>query len=634
MIQLNESYKSKNSPLNFQCQDCYLPSFQCEDCYQLSFQCEHCDQVFNLHSVNIAIFLHGVFFLEGKDHGYIGFNCPKCQNTLLLKGEINSINQLIPPILKGIYLKFKPTCNQLRYFPSVNYSPKKMPGLGAFDIMTNTVATSKLDLQDIRNSIAQYTEEMPQLVTDYLCSYSSNETLPMGFMFSVSWFKENQIERLADFENRKQFKVFPRYFYKNDLLDQVDKFCWHNHLYSKFLSDGKKYAEENLKGIADIAEVEGLDMDNIMGSNPGIGPKGWEYMQKNMNDDFDWNLTGKFMEILVADPDPLPNPGKPNQLLKGLWKSRLPFKNETVPNDLKKINAAKFDRGGNDQRHQKMVDELQANSHLKAVQTFLKDSSQQFIEDYIDRAQDITFAYADLWEIKERYLIQLFKKAKAKAHQETDVQYSFHEDEDVYEIFFEGKRRLLDKTVGIKRLQYLIIHKYDKVSIFDMDDNEGISPERIQKNTEEIIGFLFEQEKWAKKRGPAGRNIEQEQVEKKWGKKVFKEMRSQIQKWKTLNEDASVAEEKHDHEKLREIRNELKRLTKIITMIVFKSSLSEEEKKYAKNLKHKIDKSINEVIGRITDRRLREHFKESYKPVPKQYALSYSPHDDIDWKTD
>lgn len=634
MIQLKESFKDENNPLNFQCQDCYLPSFKCENCYQLSFQCEHCDQVFNNHSVNIAIFLHGMFFLEGKDHGYIGFNCPKCLNTLLLKGEIDLFNQLAPPILKGIYLKLKPTYNQLRYFTSVNYSPKKIPGLGAFDIMTNTVATSKLDLQDIRNSIAQYTEEMPQLVTDYLCSYSSNETLPMGFMFSVSWFKENQIERLADFENRKQFKVFPRYFYKNDLLDQVDKFCWHNHLYSKFLSDGKNYAEENLKGIADIAEVEGLDMDNIMESNPGLGPKGWGFAQENMSEDFDWSQTGKFMEILVADPDPLPNSGKPNQLLKGLWKSRLPFKNETVPNDLKKINAAKFDRGGNDQRHQKMVDELQANFHLKAVQTFLKDSSQQFIEDYIDRAQDITFAYADLWEIKERYLIQLFKKAKAKAHQETEVQYSFHESDDVYEIIFEGKRHLFDKIVGFKRLQYLVTHKGDEVSIFDMDDNEGISPERIQEKTREIIAYLFEHEKWAKKRGPANRNIEQEQIEKIWGKKITKELHSLMQKWKTLNEDASVAEENHDHKGFGEICTERKKLEKIITLIVSKSTLSEQERTIAKNIRDRVDKSIKEAIGRITDRGLRKHFQDSYTTVPKHYALSYSPNDDIDWETD
>ncbi|MEW6672852.1 MAG: hypothetical protein AB1427_14190 [Thermodesulfobacteriota bacterium] len=646
MIQLNESLKSEIDPLNFHCQDCHLPSFKCENCYQLSFQCEHCKQLLNNHSVNIAIFLHGVFFLVGKDVGFIGFNCPKCLKTLLLKGEIDSIKLLIPPILKGICLELKPMFNQLRYFPSVNYSPKKrIPGLGAFDIITNDGFISHSGIEGIEQRLNFQKEELPMLDTDYLCSYLSNEDLPIGSLFSVSWFKEDQVEKLAGFENRKQYKVFPRYFYNNDLLDKVENFCWHNHLYAKFLSDGKKSAEEDLKFIANRAEIEGYDIDNIKESNPELGPQSWEIMQENLSSDFNWNLAGKFMEILVADPDPYPNmdqlrpnPDTLRPLLKGLWKSRFPFKDDAVPNDLKKIDPAKFDRSGKDKRHQEMVKALQENFHLKTVQTFLKESSQQFIEDYIGRAQDITFSYADLWEIKEKYLIRLFNEAKEKAHQETAVQHSFHEFDDYYEIFFEGERHLLDKIGGLKRLQYLVRHKYEEVSIFDMDDDEGIAPELLQERTKEIISFLMENEEWGKEseeeRGPVKRNIEQEQIERSWNEKIINELRPMIKKWKTLGEDASVAEESYEHEKLRKIRNDRKKLEKIISMVVSKSIMTEQEKIRAKNIKHKINKSINEAIARIKDRKLREHFETSYKSVPKQYALIYSPKDDIDWKID
>jgi len=635
MIQLKESYKSENSPLNFQCRDCHLPSFKCEDCYQLSFQCEHCDQAFNINSVNVAIFLHGVFFLVDKDVGFLGFNCPKCLNTLLLKGEIDLLNQLIPPLLKGIHIDRKTMYYQLRYFPSVNYSPKsRIPGLGAFNITTSDGFIYS-GIEEMQQQLIVQTEELPELDTDYLCSYSSDkfdEELPMGPLFSVSWFKEDQVEKLADFENRKQFKVFPRYFYNNDLLDKVENFCWHNHLCSKFLSDDKKDAEENLKVIADAAEFGGHDIDNIMESNPGSGPLSWKIIQENLSNDFNWNLTGKFMEILVADPDPLPNLSEPNQLLKGLWKSRFPFKNETVPDDLKNINTAKFDRAGKDKLHHEMVGDLQKNFHLKTVQTFLKESSHQFIEDYINRAQDTTFSYADLWEIKEKYLKRLYDELLRKGQSEANFEYAFLDRGEFYEIIYEGKLYRIQKRLGIQYLHYLVQHKNEEVSLHKLDIIGGINPEQVQDGHTKKGGSQKSKSHDDKKSGKKPTvsifkeyyGLPKEQV-----LEIFKKEKSELEREKEEAESFGHTDEAEL------IAEKLQHLTTAASEYFSKKGNPRRPRRTEdKILKDRILNPIKrEINEKILDPGIKAHFSESFKSIPGKMLVAYKPIKDIEWFT-
>ena len=56
----------------------------------------------------------------------------------------------------------------------------------------------------------------------------------------------------------------------------------------------------------------------------------------------------------------------------------------------------------------------------------------------------------------------------------------------------------------------------------------------------------------------------------------------------------------------------------MIGMIIYRSSLTDEERERHRKLKNKIDKSIKEAIGNITDRKLRMHFQDAFKYIPKK----------------
>jgi hypothetical protein len=445
------------------------------------FQCEHCDQEFSFDALNIAIFLYGVLFLTGKDSGYFGFNCPKCLNTLLINNDTDFGDAVCQRLLKGFAVDSEPTGKQLRYFSSVNYAPKVIPGLGAFEIETWVTTTFSLNAQQIQKNLNFQYQNYPELEADYLCSYLPVEEMPSGVLFTVNWFKEDQIEKLVAFENRRQLKVFPRYFYQSDLLNQMEFFCWKNYLHSKWLSDGEKSAEEDLRNLTNIAEFQGWESKGLLKSNPEIGPVPWNILQENMNDDFDWKLTGEFMQILADDPDPFPfHPnGGANKLLKSIWKTRHPFNGQEIPSDIYKIDPAKYSLNDLDTGHKDIISLLQGSFHLEPVQRFLGESVQPFIKDYIKIARKWTFSYADFWETKQQYLEQLFDAMQAKDHvDQSDImetnkpienhpifrrprekQFGFFKEGASYRLIYAGKEFTGLKKDGFMYLYYLVQNK-------------------------------------------------------------------------------------------------------------------------------------------------------------------------------
>ncbi len=57
-----------------------------------------CGQEFNNENIQLAIYLHGIFFLIGSSKGFIGFTCPKCSKTRIYEKtcqEILKIKELL-----------------------------------------------------------------------------------------------------------------------------------------------------------------------------------------------------------------------------------------------------------------------------------------------------------------------------------------------------------------------------------------------------------------------------------------------------------------------------------------------------------------------------------------------------------
>ena len=100
----------------------------------LGNRCPHCGQEFSEEGLNIAVFLYGVFFLVGKEHGYAGITCPTCLNTICHHDSLENIlrvKEILTGLIKLGDSEFDPN---LRYFSSAEASPKNIPLIGDFHI--------------------------------------------------------------------------------------------------------------------------------------------------------------------------------------------------------------------------------------------------------------------------------------------------------------------------------------------------------------------------------------------------------------------------------------------------------------------------------------------------------------------
>ena len=81
-------------------------------------QCE-CGQKFVEVSIEAAIYIYGVFFIEGEDDSFVGTTCPACLNTIYL----NLDNETFSETCK--WIKEKDISGQGRCFNPLGYfSPR------------------------------------------------------------------------------------------------------------------------------------------------------------------------------------------------------------------------------------------------------------------------------------------------------------------------------------------------------------------------------------------------------------------------------------------------------------------------------------------------------------------------------
>ena len=607
-----------------------------------SIECSHCHAHFSFDGYKLANFLYGLILLNGKKEGYLGTTCPSCLNTILSKIDRPKYDLYACQLCKG--LLSDPTYNyyQFNYSSLVNYDPNDIPGIGVFNIPKPFIKfPSTNDLEYIAQSLNGYTSEFPELDEEYSCSYRPTINPPMGPMLAVYWFKNDEIEAITSFENRNGLKVFPRYYHKIELIEQVEWFCWKYGLKNEFLSKMKKKAEESAQRRSDIYErhyddlkMQNIDLEKLRETNIVVASNKIDMLDlvKESDTTEKWDIFADFLSILVADSDPFPWETEEAHKLKGLIKQRHPlrgfeFTNTFALSDLQNIPTDKGELA-----HNKIVLDVREISHLRTVQLFLLNEFEHFVEECKTKAQGNNFSYADFWSIKERYLLRLLNSVKEGAYVEPSFDFSINEFDDHYEVIFHGERHLLSRLIGFKRLFYLLEKKYEEISMFEIDQTEGVDPETIFEMSKEAIDFLMDKEKWAEQKGSANQGEVDNAIEKKWGKRVINELVPQIKKYKQLRQDQIIAEQKNDKKTLMQIRVEQKRIQKLISLILYRSSLTDEERERSRLLKNKIDKSIKEAIGSITDRKLRMHFDNAYKYVSREYTFAYKPNPDIDWK--
>jgi hypothetical protein len=456
----------------------------------LGTKCPHCGQEFSAEGIHIAVFLCGIFFLFGKDRGYAGITCPSCLKTIYHSDSLENIldakEMLAGPIQLGGY-EFDPN---LRYFSSAAGSPIDIPLIGEF-----CIAYYRFEVRDNRPvplsmEIDAYLEENPWIKENCLCSFLADNHDPAGTFCYIWWFKEDEIENLLRIENEKGIKIFPRYYHRCSLIEDVDRFCWKYGLLNKNFDDLKNHVISNRESLEKKLIREGIDYDQVLDQNPDIMTldhvEFFQSLYQKHNDTAILNLTGDFLDILLADPDPWDSEGQLNRLCKGFWKTKSPFSRTPLPRSFTSLDQRPFEAMYQDDHRSNIVKTIVANLREKYVQDFLFENYGNFVNNYIDHVKTKNFSYAELWALKEHYFNSLNEIVK----KETTLKNTnkFYRKDGLWVLSYQGETIRLKDLKGFAYMQFLVSKTNKDYSYTELHNLFGAEGQ-IDDGEEKTLGY-------------------------------------------------------------------------------------------------------------------------------------------------
>jgi len=575
---------------------------------EINFKCDHCQQEFWADNFNIAAFLYGVFILFGKENEYVGLTCPNCIKIILIKDNSSLVNYTKQNLLSGEYemsfliylvrdkdddLDYSqgtvPFCSKLRYHSSVRSDPMKIPAIKDFDIPGSFMPL----IDDFANEFELTKEEHPELQEKHLCPYLSSGEHPMGPYFSVWWFREDQIDDLVKIENDKELRIFPRYIHKISEIESIERFCW-----DYYLPDGQSNKDKT-------------------------------------------RLPSDFADILTTAPSSWELPIFNLSSYEFLWKTPHPFEDKGVPKSLIDIDLTQFQKPKKTFAFDEIAGEVRGYFEKGYGLNFINENYEAFINEYIELAQNSSFSYALVWELKLKYLEQLYEAAKSDASEE--VAYAFFKKGEIWTIKFKGKSlQLIDKmgTAGYKYIQYLVNYPRE---VFLTRKLESLisTPQSIEdkhqyqtayEDVTEMFGALsgetkgkpLSDEEKAKLALQINELKEYYQTIKKQEDALEAQKRGESVNSQIENDPVYLKEAKtRINEFIREYKNRLRFGGKILV-----------EKEHDRKAQQRISKAIERAVKEIKkhDKEAFVHFFDALRPINAEYQC-YNPDKDIEWFT-
>ena len=625
----NISYQSSSDTMNYKA---------------LTISCPHCDQHYSEETLKIATFLYGAFFLEGKETAYIGITCPSCLKTIYKKNEVQNINVTLINLSSPIDLGDSQLDPDLRYFSSTRTFHKKIPEIEMFDIHPYGFYTTPNFSEEELLGLLKHQEENPDLAEEYLCSFISGGPPNMGYFCLVLWFNPEEIDRLVKIENEDRIKIFPRYYYKCSLIEEVNKFCWENYLYERNLIDSMRNFEECKENFTKNLKFAGFNSDKVeelCEINLGAELATMNYYIEQFRDKKaeNFSIFSKFFEIIVSDPNPWNLPFSHYDSLKDFWKTKFPFLGKTISESFPNLILAEFEKKLDPNAHKKMVDEIKPKLTKGYVQDFLSKNYLSFIKDYVDLTQTPFFSYADLWELKEKYLNSLYNHVKKEGIHES--KYVFYPEGESWRITYNGKTTGGYTGTGFKYLYYLISNQFKSFGHDDLDLLDGVEVREMKKY------FEFEKDPeddsdplvavGSGSRTRAGSKPKKADYEKPEFHHRDMISRSSIQKLKIyrekLNQELDEAEDENDLPRIEKIKEELDVFNSQFYKYFKKGGGIKKFKGDSKKVRDKINVSIRRALDRVqkNDYNAWQHIETSLDR--DKGMLSYRPDTDIDWFT-
>ena len=611
----------------------------------LDTRCPHCGQEFSEEGLNIAVFLYGIFFLVGKEHGYAGITCPNCLNSFFWKDTKNNIvNIKKTPLIRIDSWQVSP---ELAYFSPSHQNPKESNEFQLFDISYWSVT----DIEDVILRLTDYLEKNTYLNEEYLCSLVLDdldiESL-MGENVNVIWFRENEIERLVAIENKKKIKIFPRYYWKNELIEKIERFCWKNFLCRKDLANSIIEKKNALEKMAQIAEHKGCSLEELCEENESSSTT--YFVEKLLSDfdrskEFDFSLTSDFMEILLHDFG-LKYKGQLKDVYTFLYTTRFPFQNRRSPISFQALELDSNSLNMALNSIENIAEKVNPYFSKENLQIHLKQASSEFIKDYLEFSQNLPFSIADVWLLKEKYLKEVYQTVKREAVFEE--KFVFCQEGGSWRLSFKGKSTGGYTGDGFKYLHFIIQNKYDPVSVQKLDKLDGIlikdqEDDPLKREEEDYVPDINP----SIAAGSGSNRHHADEKQEKAGKKGRLDVRSkitpeiiaQLEAHKAqLIKDIQKAKSEGDNIIYEELENEFNSVEEYLEEnskkmkngdIVIKKDPHENRKEF-KQIGDKIRIAIVRALNKIKeyDYEAWTHFEKS---LDRKGGWCYNPQDNIDW---
>lgn len=324
-----------------------------------AYTCEYCEQEFFDDLLNYTTLTYGIFFLIGIKDGFFGLICPKCFRTVIFKEALNNLKSLKEMVFNNPtnwmlgendsffkYRSFPYDFHQKLIFKRQNVSTLKE------EFKTDY---GKIDFLDDSGSNG--------LLHGYYGSYFLSD-YAIGPAIAIHWFPEDDIETLVNIENETRIKIFPRYMPQDQLISEMDYFCWNDHLQLQFYTSMELPFEIETSSSFELAA------------------------RKKIRQNFE------LLTVLEMQPsETIIPPQRVTQKIR-LWKPELDP--TPIPGD--KTNATR----------DHMIKVVWENFNNKSIQGLLTKIVGDFMQEYKELSQKCLFSYNSVWNLKETYLEILY----------------------------------------------------------------------------------------------------------------------------------------------------------------------------------------------------------------------------------
>lgn len=349
-------------------------------------------------------------------------------------------------------------------------------------------------------------------------------------------------------------------------------------------------------------------------SSPDHYTENSEQHKKWLEEEF--SLTSNFQKILIKDLEPREIPFSLRKKGQDFWKIKHPFAKMDLPSSVDELNTINVIPPEREQERQKQIDSAKKYFHKGYAQDYLREHYLDFIKEYVALLQQSSFAYADLWLLKNEYLARYYDYIETKRCEEVD--YSIFKEGKAWKIIFNGQATGGLRDNGFEFIHYLVSRSGETFTTNELAKLDFVSVGHAVAKPDYDNMSSGSKESG----GNDVRNLTDGQT-----------LREYKERLRELATERNMAEEENDQDLLREIDRETEFIGKELSKSSsWKGVIRKDETTNEARNKKRIVKAIERAVKSLKpfDKEAFNHFSAALKPINSP-TQCYSPAKKYDW---